>query len=514
MSNEQPAFDWKKPDYGPVYAQRMEWIKRLREDPARLAGAKVFYKTHPVEFITEWGMTFDPRNAEVGLPATMPFVLFPKQEEFIDWIYARWTGREDGLAEKSRDMGVSWLCVGFAVWMFLFHPGTVAGFGSRKEEYVDKAGDPKSLFWKARMFINALPPEFRPQGWNDRKHAPHMLITNPENGSTIVGEAGDNIGRGARTSIYFKDESAFYERADGIEAALSQTSNCKLDISTPNGVGNAFYRKRHSGKVPVFVFDWRDDPRKGEAWYAKQQRDLEPSILAQEVDRSYSASIQNSWISEELVTRAAQLGPADIEAKGPLMVGVDCARFGDDKTVITFRRGRVLLRQVVAAKLPVTAVANLVISEVESYREEPGQIAVDAIGIGAGVADILRGKWPDEVVDGRTYRVVVDVNVAVKLADGQNYNVRAKVWRDLKEWLEHASIPNDNDLKAELSSLRYSYRAGELLIESKEDAKKRGIKSPDRADSLTMTFAVPPMKRVRAKINVPRRQMTNRRAGY
>jgi hypothetical protein len=119
--------------------------------------------------------------------------------------------------------------------MWLFHPGTVVGFGSRKEEYIDKLGDPKSLFWKIREALNLLPAEFKPAGYSERAHALSMRIVNPENGSTIVGESGDNIGRGNRTSIYFKDESAFYERPDAIDAALSQTSNCKGDVSTPNG---------------------------------------------------------------------------------------------------------------------------------------------------------------------------------------------------------------------------------------------------------------------------------------
>jgi phage terminase large subunit len=48
------------------------------------------------------------------------------------------------------------------------------------------------------------------------------------------------------------------------------TSNCKIDVSTPNGPNGPFYRKRHGGKVPVFTFHWRDDPRKGPAWYAEQ----------------------------------------------------------------------------------------------------------------------------------------------------------------------------------------------------------------------------------------------------
>ena len=185
-----------------------------------------------------------------------------------------WRGREDWLVEKCRDVGLSWLCVAVAVWMFLFQPGTVVGFGSRKEEYVDKLGDPKALFWKIRTFIDLLPAEFRPAGWNSDKHAPFMRVINPETGAAIVGEAGDNIGRGNRTSIYFWDESAFYERPEKIDAALSQTSNCKGDVSTPNGEGNPFWKKRFGGRIPVFVFDWRDDPRKGPSWYEQQKSTL------------------------------------------------------------------------------------------------------------------------------------------------------------------------------------------------------------------------------------------------
>ena len=207
-------FDWKSPNYALVYEQRAERLSNIRATPEILAGLKEYYKGNPVAFVTDWGMTFDPRLAEIGMPTVVPFVLFGKQRDFIEFVHAAWRGREDALVEKSRDMGVSWLCVAFAVWMWLFHPGTVVGFGSRKEEYVDKIGDPKSLFWKARQFINLLPVEFRPVGWDEAKHAPHMRILNPENGSSIVGEAGDNIERGNRTSIYFKDESAFYEHAD------------------------------------------------------------------------------------------------------------------------------------------------------------------------------------------------------------------------------------------------------------------------------------------------------------
>ena len=490
----EQVVDWRNPDYGPVWNERIRRLKVLRDLPEaerleQVAKLKLYYRDNPADFINDWGCTFDPRNAERGVPTTMPFLLFPKQREYIEWLQARWRGREDGLVEKSRDAGISWLCVGFAVWMWLFYPGTVSGFGSRKEDLVDRIGDPDSLFWKARTFINLLPAEFKPAGYDQDKHAPFMRIINPETESVIRGEAGKNIGRGGRCAIYFKDESAFYEQPESIDAALSQTTNCQIDVSTPNGEGNPFWRKRHGGRVKVFVFDWRDDPRKGQDWYDKQVATRDPVVIAQEVDRNYSASVTNSWIPADIVTRAQALGPADILPMGPLRVGLDVARFGDDKTVLTFRRGRVLLKQVVWGKVDLMSTAGRAKQEINTFwratKANLEQIAVDTIGIGAGVADALRG-WP-EFKD-----LVVDVNSALMLNDGENYNLRALMWREMKDWLAAgASLPNDQELRVDLTGLRYFYRHGLLLIESKEDAKKRGVKSPDRADSLGLTFAIP-----------------------
>lgn len=485
--------DWKRPDYAPVFSYRVEALQKLRADPSLLPSIEAYYRDHPVEFVNDWGMTFDPRLAEIGMPTMVPFILFPKQAEYILWLRDHWRNRKDGLVEKSRDMGVSWLCVAFAVWMWRFHPGTVIGFGSRKEEYVDKIGDPKSLFWKARQFIALMPIELRPRGYNEVKHAPHMRILNPANDSAIVGEAGDNIGRGNRTSIYFKDESAFYEHAEAIDAALSQTTNCNIDVSTPNGPGNPFYRKAHGGKIDKFIFDWRDDPRKDDEWYRAQCAKHDPVIVAQEIDRNYEGSVVDSLISGALVQEAMMRGPAQVQAQGGLRIGIDVARFGDDKTVISFRRGRVLLKQEVLQKLDVVQVASRAHNLIAAYGVRPEQIAVDTIGIGAGVADILRGWYPDRI-DNKTQRfvkTVEDINSAIRMDDGQHYNLRAKMASEVKTWLAAASIPNDPDLKADLTALRYFFRGGEMMIESKDDAKRRGIKSPDRFDSLALTFAVP-----------------------
>ncbi|MGX8248973.1 TerL protein, partial [Escherichia coli] len=159
----------------------------------------------------------------------------------------------------SRDMGLSWLTMALASVLSITHDDLVIGFGSRKEEYVDKIGSPKSLFHKGRMFVSLLPPEFR-GGFDKATTAPHMRLMFPATGSAIVGEAGDGIGRGDRASIYFVDEAAFLERPQLVEASLSQTTNCRIDISTPNGLANPFAEKVRSGKFDTFTFHWRDDP--------------------------------------------------------------------------------------------------------------------------------------------------------------------------------------------------------------------------------------------------------------
>lgn len=485
-------FDWKLLDYTPVFLERATRIASFRTgdtaaDAAMVAGLKEYYKTHPADFINDWGMTVDPRNAEIGKETTVPFILFPKQREFIDWLHARWLAREDGLAEKSRDMGVSWLCIAFGVWMWLFHSDTVVGYGSRKEEYVDKLGDPKSLFWKARAFISLLPSEFLPPSFSEKKHAPSMRIVNPDNGAVIVGEAGDNIGRGNRASLYFCDEAAFFERADSIDAALSQTSNCKISVSTPNGNGNSFFRKRFGGKISVFQFRWTDDPRKGPEWYKKQRETLDPVILAQEVDIDYAASVSNAWISADIVAVGMSTPSSSVEAIGGWIIGVDAAHEGDDMSVIHSRRGRLNLPQVSEGKLDGIDLALLVERHCDDVvRIHGGEIAgivIELDGPGVSAYDQLRrGKYGD---------CIYGVHTGKKLKDSRHFNLRALLWSRALDYLldTPCSLALSPEFKSQLASMRYSYRDGMLLMQDKKLYKKDYGRSCDNADAFVLTFA-------------------------
>ena len=381
----QTPFDFKAPDYIEVFQARVDRLKRIRANPAILPALRVFYRDNPAQFINDWGCTFDPRNADVGLPSWVPFVLFPKQREWVQWFMSRWQSREPGLTEKSRDMGMSWLTVATAATVCLFRPGVVAGFGSRKEDYVDKIGDPKSLFWKAREFIALLPREFR-GGWDRTKHAPHMRILFPDTGSAMTGEAGDNIGRGDRTSFFFVDEAAHLERPQLVDASLSATTNCRQDLSSVNGMANSFAVKRFSGKVKVFTFHWRDDPRKDEAWYAKQVEELDPVTVAQELDLNYAASVDGVVIPNEWIQAAVDSHiRLKIVPTGAHTASLDVADEGRDLNAFCGAHGIVVERIEEWSGKGADIFATVQRAFMMCDDGECARLKYDADGLGAGV---------------------------------------------------------------------------------------------------------------------------------
>jgi hypothetical protein len=240
-------FDFRRPDYSPIFQRRADALAVLQERPGLLVPVKKYYADNPADFITDWANKFNPLNQGQGLPTTLPFVLFERQREWIDYVIRKWHARERGLTEKSREVGMSWLAIGLSCTMCLFNREFVVGFGSYKKEYVDEAGDPKSLFWKARFFIEHLPAEFR-GSWEKSRHAPQFRIFFPDTGSVIFGDVGDELGRGGRSAMFFVDEAARLAHPELVEASLSFTTNCRMDISTPNGLANTFYQNRNSGR--------------------------------------------------------------------------------------------------------------------------------------------------------------------------------------------------------------------------------------------------------------------------
>ena len=450
-----------------------------------------------VYFVNEFCVTYDPREKVSHLP----FTLFDKQKDFLRWLEAREAGEEDGVAEKCRDVGFTWLCCAYAVHGWLFRQGFRCGFGSRKLELVDKIGDPACIFEKMRFILDNLPHWMRPKDYS----ADYCKIINRDNGASISGEGGDNIGRGDRSSIYFVDEAAFLERSQRVDAALSQTSRCKIWVSTPNGQGNAFYRKRFSGNYSVFTFGWRDDPRKGEAWYEKQKRELDPVTLAQEVDIDYSASVEGIAIPAVWVRAAVEYQGAS--ENGELRAALDIAAEGGDSNVLGFRRGAKVLFPILdwngvsttytAAKAreecALRGVVALNYDAGGGYGEPVAQmgkaenLGFTVFGLNGGESPSLR-FWPDS-----------------RTSKDKFVNARAEWWYLLRErfrktWEvvnegaefppdELISIPNDATLIQQLSMpMMEVSETGKIRIESKDRMRARGVKSPDKADMLAYLF--------------------------
>lgn len=388
------------PDYVELFAWRQQQLLMFRNKPSMLEGAKEYYRTHPAEFISDWVDTYDPRNAgKDGMLTRMPFILFPRQRDMVGFLTAMLEGEENGLIEKCRDAGATWLCVGYTVWLWLFWDGIAIGWGSRKEQLVDKLGVVDSIFEKIRQVIGGLPKEFLPQGFSDRDHLSYMRIVNPETHSTITGEAGDNIGRGGRTRIYFKDESAHYERPELIEAALGDNTRVQVDISSVNGLGNVFHRKReageewnegkaHKGKTNIFVFDWRHHPQKTQKWYDERKERFTNEglahVFAQEVDRNYASSVQGVIIQPEWVKAAIdahkKLG---IEPTGKRISGLDVADGGIDKDALVSRKGIVIDTCEMWGSIDQGVTTRKAIDICPS--DEAIEMMYDCIGVGAGV---------------------------------------------------------------------------------------------------------------------------------
>lgn len=404
------------PNFTEVYKRRVDLLNAMRSDPTVRVAVMKHYENNPVDFILDWATTYDPRK-KGDIPKRMPFCLFPRQVELVWFLDECVRDSESGLIEKCRDAGATFVCAAYSVWQWLFVDNISVGFGSRKEMLVDRIGDPDSIFQKMRDMIEMLPADiFWPKGFAPDKHMPHMKILNPENGAQIVGEAGDNIGRGGRKSCFYKDESAHYERPEKIESALGDNTDVQIDISSVFGTGNVFYRRRKAGvewkpgeKVPkgktrVFIFDWRDHPGKNQEWYDLRRQKAEEEgllhVFAQEVDRDYASAVQgvlipSKWVKACIDIHKVLKWP---EPTGSRVASMDVADGGNDRNSMAVKRG-----YLVEASMCDGGEADLVARQYYAMADMIGadQWRYEINGVGAGAKAAARMYHSNAVEQGR-----------------------------------------------------------------------------------------------------------------
>lgn len=184
--------------------------------------------------------------------------------------------------------------------------------------------------------------------------------------------------------------------------------------------------------------------------------------------------------------------------------GVDVARYGSDETVIALNVGGKITFPIIfrGQSLMTTAgkIVQLYRKTIVDYPRYKGRIFIniDDCGLGGGVTDRLEEVKQEEKLD---RMVIVPVNAAAKVPDEVIGNTKVKacdiyenmttyLWGTVKELLiaEEISLQNDNEMVAQFSCRKYRLTSrGKILLESKEEMKKRGIVSPDRADAVALS---------------------------
>jgi hypothetical protein len=202
-----------------------------------------------------------------------------------------------------------------------------------------------------------------------------------------------------------------------------------------------------------------------------------------EVKGQFPATGSRQFISREIVLEAMQRHP-ERDSGAPIVVGVDVARYGEDRSVISTRIGRdcKTIKPLIFKGMNTMELANRVAQHIRRYS--PDAVMVDGNGVGGGVVDRLKQMG---------FRVF-EVNAGAAPYDKKRFkNKRAELWSRGKDWLINGGcLEYDEGLISEITAPEYSTdkdAQGRLLIESKEDLKKRGYDSPDIWDSITLTFS-------------------------
>lgn len=288
-------------------------------------------KKDPVFFINNFLWTPNDKYTQYDFP----FVLFPIQEEYVRWLVDKIRNGEDGLAEKSREMGATWIATAVMLWFWLFEDNFNALLGSYKQELVDdKTKD--SLFGMIDYNIRVLPKWMLPKRFDFLKHRTRMKLINPESNNVIKGDTmNPEFGRGSRRTVVFMDEGPFWEYFQDAWDAAADTTNCRITVGTPNG-RNSFWRLRTDEelKIDVMRLHWSDHPLKDQQWYEFEKSRRTPEQVAQELDINYNKSQQGRVYPEwEEVAK----GEFPYDPQLPLYVSWDFGR-SDDTAIIWWQR--------------------------------------------------------------------------------------------------------------------------------------------------------------------------------
>lgn len=447
-----------------------------------------------------------------------PFTLNKAQEHIHAAIEAQLaaTGKVRALILKGRQQGASTYIGGRFFWK------ASGEFGKQVYILTHEISATDNLFGMTKRYLENCPDAVKPSTAAD--NAKELFFDRLDSRYKVATAGARATGRSGTAQYFHGSEVAFWANGADHMAGIGQTvpdadgTEIVLE-STANGIGNLFHTMWQSAEaskgeyIAIFVpWFWEDGYRKPVpegfeleddehvymeafgldleqmAWRRTKITDdfgNDISLFNQEypatADMAFQAGSVDSLISPEAVQLARKTKIT--EEYGALCIGVDPAEYGEDDSVIVVRRGRAVLKVERYSKKGTMELAGLVAIAIDEWK--PDAVMIDVTGVGTGVESRLTEML---------YRNIYRVHAGSKAIEDKKYvNKRAEMWALMRDWLNDlpCSLPDDNALQSDLTGLKYHYDSSRrMVLESKENAKKRGLRSPDSADALALTFAV------------------------
>lgn len=344
----------------------------------------------------------------------------------------------------------------------------------------------KQIAWMYLLAIQAKIP-------GARKNESELYVEMP-NGARITLYGGSDGNEESMRGSYF--DGGVVDEVAGIapnvwpeivRPALTDRKGWALFIGTPHGMDtfNALWLRAQadpSWAAALYRADETNLPWLPAEELAAAKRDMSDAAYRQEFLCDFTASSSDTLITIDIASAAAQrVYPNTLYNFAPVVMGVDVARFGDDRSVIQVRQGLTAFNPVAFKGLDLMTLAGHIARAID--RENPQAVFVDEGGMGAGVIDRLRQLGYS----------VVGVNFGARASDEHYQDKRTEMWFGMRDWLEQGgSIQNIPVLKTDLCGPTYEFRSnGKVKLESKDELKARGLPSPDLGDALALTFAEP-----------------------
>ncbi len=427
------------------------------------------------------------------------------------------TGKVRVLVLKARQLGISTYAAA------RFYHQTTTNFGRRTLIVAHQQKSTSGLFDMVKMYHrhNPLPVS------TAKSNAIELVFDKLESKYSLATAGTEDVGRGMTAQLAHLSEYAFWSNGAkhmaGLGNTVSDEPGTEIIIeSTANGIGNHFHKMWQDAEagigeyiavfLPWFIdgsyratvpagFERTDEEVKLVATYGLDDEQLQwrrnkiatygngmEWLFMQEhpccAAEAFQTPSVNSLISPGDVQLAVNSVYRDLSA--PLLIGVDPAGDGvitPDRTAIAFRRGRVCVRIEYHVGLNTMQIAG----KMAEYNREmrPAMFFVDKTGLGAGVVDRAQELGLP----------VIGIANAGKASDVETYeNIRAEMWWRMAEWFadQPVRIPNNPALVSDITAPQPKISSnGRKLLEKKEDLAKRGVRSPDGADALALTFAMP-----------------------